>query len=169
MNYTMIGLRLFHIFSAVVWVGATFTMVLFISETAAALGADAQKFMQYFTQRSRFQKYMAATSGLTVLSGIWMYYIVIGPVPNFSIGRDLALTVGALAGFAAMYIGIRMAGTVNKMRSVGEAIGKAGKPSQEQLGNMGQLQERLGQFGSLNAVLMVVALAGMTLSEYFAF
>lgn len=166
----MVVLRLVHLFSAMLWVGATFTVVLFISETARALGPDAQKFMSHFTLRSRFQPVIASVSGLTVLSGLLMYYHLFGWLAPLNTGPGLALTIGALAGLAAMGVGIRMSITTNQMRRLAnEMQAKGGKPKPEQLGLMAQLQEKMGKLGATNAVLMTIALAGMTLSEYFAF
>ena len=157
MNYMMIILRLVHIFSSVLWVGTTFAMVLFISKTAEAVGKDSAAFMAHFTQKSGLSTWMAAASGLTLLSGLWMYYIVIGPVPDYSIGRDLALTLGSLAGIIAFVMGMRMGGLTRKM--------KAEKDPKM----LAALSAKMSSMAASGAILMVIALAGMTLSEYFAF
>lgn len=168
MNVTMVLLRLVHLFSAVLWVGATFSMVLFISPTARAVGPDANKFMQHFSLRSGLQRWLSAAGGLTVLSGAWMYYILFGPLAPLNVGTGLAVTIGAVAGIAALFVGVQVGRTSKQIGELGEQIGAGGgPPTQEQMAQMGQLQERMGTLSATTAILMVVALAGMTLSEYF--
>ena len=170
MNITMILLRLVHLFSAVIWVGTSFAMALFIGPTAQAIGADAQKFMQHFLMRSNLTKITTATGILTILSGLSMYgYLFHGLAPLNS-GSGLALTVGGLAGIGALSVGLGMARTINRMRAVSAEIAKAGGPPKpEQLAELGKLQEKLTRAGAINTILMSLALVGMTLSEYFAF
>jgi hypothetical protein len=164
----MVVLRIIHIFSAVIWVGTTYSMVLFIGPTAQAVGADAAKFMQHFTQKSGLTRRMSIVGGLTVLSGLLMYGKLFRGLANLSTGNGLALTFGGFFGILALGVGIRMSKTIDAMRKVG--VEMAGKPpTPEQGARLGQLQATLGKLGALNAGLMSLALLGMTLSEYFAF
>lgn len=166
MDWLMVILRIIHIFSAVVWIGTTYTMVLFIGPTAQAIGADAAKFMQHFTQKSGLTRRLAIVGGLTVLSGLLMYGKLFKGLANLSTGSGLALTLGGLLGIIALVIGMRMSGTIKKMRSLATEMGGAPKP--EQIAAMSRLQATLGKLGSTNAIFMSLALLGMTLSEYFA-
>lgn len=162
MDLTMVILRLVHIFSAVIWTGAAFTMVLFIGPTVQALGAEAQKFIQHFTLRGPFQRAMAATAGLPVLSGLIMYYRLFRGLAPLNTGSGFALTVGALVGLAAMGDGIGMGRRVEELRGLSQEIAASGgKPDPE--------QEQMASGGARSALFLAIALAGMTLSEYFAF
>ena len=167
MDITMVVLRLVHLFSSVLWVGFTFGMVLFIAPSVEALGAEAQKFMQHFSQRSGVSRWMAISGGLSVLSGAWMYYRLFGPLAPLNTGTGLALTVGSLAGILALLIGSQISRTTKAIGALGASMAASGPPEPEQLAAMGQLQERMARLTSATAILMVVALAGMTLSEYF--
>lgn len=170
MNYFMIIFRLIHLFSAVTWVGTTYSMVLFIGPSALAVGAEAQKFMQYFTQRGRLVPVMMTVGGLTVLSGLTMYIYQFHGLAPLNTGRGLALTLGGLFGISALGIGILMARTIGRMRALSAEIATAGGPPKpEQLADMGKLQAALANYGATNGVLMSLALIGMTLSEYFVF
>ncbi len=170
MDITMVLLRLVHIFSAFLWVGTTFSMVLFIGPTAQAVGADAQKFMQYFTQKSGLSSRLTIAAFLTVGSGLWMYLRLFGGLAPLNTGSGLALTVGGIAGIGALSIGTAMGRGINQMRKISEEIAKAGgPPTPEQAAELGKLSEALARRGALNAILMSVALIGMILSEYFAF
>ncbi len=168
MNLLMVALRLIHLFSAFIWVGTTFSMVLFIGPTAQAVGADAQKFMQHFLMRSRLTKLVTGAGLLTVISGLLMYgYLFRGLALNS--GAGLALTVGGLFGIGALSVGLGMGRSINRMRAISAEIAKAGGPPKpEQLAELGKLQEKLTRAGATNTILMSLALIGMTLSEYFA-
>jgi uncharacterized membrane protein len=166
----MVFLRLIHLFAAVLWVGGTYFMTLFVAPSAAAVGADAQKFMAQFTRRSGLQRWMTSAAILTILSGLLMYgYLYRGLAP-LNVGNTLALTVGALAGIAAGGIGGSIGGLTRRIGQLGEEMAKAGGPPKpEQLAQMAKLQETMATRSAVNAILLTVALAGMTLSEYFAF
>ncbi len=167
----MVVLRLIHIPAGVFWVGGVLMMVTFISRSAEAVGEDAAKFMQHFTLRSGFQQSMAGAGALAVVSGYTMYYSLFGWLAPLNSGAGLALTVGGFAGLIALLIGVFVMGRgSNRMREIaGEISANGGPPKSEQLTEMGALQERLSKAGGITAVLMVISLIGMTLSEYFAF
>jgi uncharacterized membrane protein len=170
MDVTRIILRLIHIFSGIFWVGGTWMMTTYISGSAKALGDDATKFMQHFTLRSGFQRGMSIAAPLAVLSGAWLYYLIFGDAIVINTGAGLALTVGGAAGLIAFYFGAFVIGRgTNQMRDIADAIGKkGGPPSAGQLKEMNALQEKISGAGATVAILMVIAVAGMTLSEYFA-
>lgn len=165
----MVVLRLIHIPTGVFWVGGVLMMVTFISRSAQAVGEDAAKFMQHFTLRSGFQQGMSISGGLAVISGYTMYYGLFGWLAPLNSGAGLALTVGGAAGLIALLIGAFVMGRgTNRMRAIaGEIAASGGPPNAEHLAEMGTLQERLGRAGAITAILMVISLIGMTLSEYF--
>ena len=170
MNVFMVIMRLIHIPAGVFWVGGVLILVTFISRSAQAVGEDAAKFMQHFTLRSGFQQSMAGAGILTVASGYLMYYRLFGWLAPLNTGAGLALTVGGTAGIIALLIGFFVfAKGTNRMRAIADEIAASGGPPKpEQLAEMGTLQETLSRAGGITAVLMVIALIGMTLSEYFA-
>lgn len=171
MNLYFVILRLIHIPMAVFWMGGVLMMVTFISRSAQAVGEDAKKFMQHFTLRSGFQQSMAGAGILTVVSGYLMYSRSYGWIAPLKTGAGWALTVGGAAGIIALLIGVLVMGRgTNRMRSIADEIASGGGPPKpEQLAEMGTLQESVSTAGGITAVLMVIALIGMTLSEYFAF
>lgn len=169
MDLTMVGLRLVHILSGVFWVGATLTMVSFVSRSAQAVGQEAAKFMQHFALRSGFQQSMAGAAVLTVLSGYLMYYRLFGWVARLNTGPGLALTVGGASGFIALLIGLLVLSRgTDRMRAIASQVAASGgPPSPEQAAELGALQERQGKGAVAASIFMVIALIGMSLSEYF--
>jgi UDP-N-acetylmuramyl pentapeptide phosphotransferase/UDP-N-acetylglucosamine-1-phosphate transferase len=168
MDWTMVILRLIHIFSAVIWAGYAFVMMLFISPALGPMGAEGGKIMMRISGTKNFKRIIPSVAGLTVLTGVIMYYRLFGPFAPLNTGPGLALTVGGLAGILAFADGLRLGSKQRAMESLAGEIG-GGKPSAEQAAKLGALQEAIARSGMTSTILMVIALAGMTLSEYFAF
>ena len=170
MDILRIVLRLIHIFAGVFWVGGVWMLTTYIGSTARALGKDAAPFMQHFTLRSGFQRAISIAAGLSLLSGLSLYWENFGNAIVINTGRGLALTFGGAAGIVAFFIGIFVIGrTTNKIRTLADSMAASGgPPSKDNLGMMQTMQEKVASAGALTAVFMVLALIGMTLSEHFA-
>lgn len=170
MDILRIVFRLIHIFAGVFWVGAVWLMTTYIGSTARALGKDAAPFMQHFTLRSGFQRGISIAAGLSLLTGISLYWQNFGDAIVVNTGRGLALTFGGAAGIIAFFIGVFMIGrNTNKIRALADSMAASGgPPSKGDLGTMQALQEKVAKAGALTSVFMVLALIGMTLSEHFA-
>jgi uncharacterized membrane protein len=168
MNWTMVILRLIHIFSAVIWAGYGFAMALFISPALEPMGPEGAKLMLRITTTKNFKAIIPSAAGLTVLSGLIMYGYLFHGIAPLNTGMGLALTVGGLAGILAFVDGLRIGRLTTAMENLAAVIG-AKKPSAEQAAQLGPLQEKLAKAGVTSTVLMVITIAGMTLSEYFAF
>lgn len=162
-------IRLIHITAAVAWAGGAFMMAGFVGPAAAALGPDGGKFMQYLAGPGRLTTYLSAAGGLTILSGLYLYWVRSGGLnPDWiTSGPGLALTIGGLAGLAAAIFGGAGSGrAASRMAELGAQIGRAGgPPSAEQRAEMQALQERLAFMGRANALLLIIALLGMALAE----
>ena len=167
MDSYMVVLRLIHLFSSVIWAGFTFAMVLLIAPAFAPMGADGGRMILRISGTRNFRAIIPSASGLTVLSGVLLYYRLFGPMAPLNTGAGLALTVGGIAGVLAFVEGLRIDRTQRALREAAQAIGE-GKPSHEEMAKMQALQQKMGRLTATAAVLMIVALAGMTLSEYFA-
>ncbi|HZD55861.1 MAG TPA: hypothetical protein VE136_04020 [Anaerolineales bacterium] len=172
MNYLMIAMRLIHIFSGVFWVGASFTMLSFVTPSVAATGAEGQKFMQHLGLRTRYANTMLAVGVLTFLSGLIMYWQLSGFRASFlSSGYGLFLTIGGTAGFLALLAGYTLQyRSIQGMKALSAAIGAAGgPPSADQRARMGVLSQTLMRGGQITTAIMVVALIGMAVAQYAAF
>jgi len=106
---------------------------------------------------------------LTVLSGLWMYWVFTHGFDSTIVahGAGLALGIGGLCGIAAAVIG----GAV-----IGRAAERAGKLSQQvaqlpdgeereaTMQSVTALQRRIATFSRLAVVLLVAALVAMTVA-----
>lgn len=158
-------LRFIHIFAAIFWVGTTLFMVLFLEPTIRALGPDGSKVMQRLIGGTRFSLAIAAAGWITILAGFGLY----GPATggwsaDFIFGERLPLTLGAVAGIAAGVVGATMQGrSSGRLTALGQAIAaQGGPPSPDQLADLQQHQRTIRQGSIISAVLMVLAVIGMT-------
>jgi hypothetical protein len=105
---------------------------------------------------------LVASGLVTVGAGLWLWAI---RQPSMSRWQDFALAAGALAGLAAVTIGIGLQRpTASKIQKLGAEIAAAGgPPTPDQGAAMGALQGKLAGYGSTMAYLFAIALAGMAL------
>jgi uncharacterized membrane protein len=157
-------LLILHVLAAIFWVGTTLFMVLFLEPTVAALGADGGKFMQKLIGGTRLSPALAVTALLTVLTGLAMYGPVTGNSMAVMFGDRLPLTSGAVAGILSAITGGAMNGRASaRMQALGKEIAaKKGPPAPAQLAEMQKLQATLRQGSRITAILMVIAVVGMT-------
>lgn len=173
MDLYIVVLRLFHILGGVFWAGGTFFLVGLLAPAVRTSGPEGGKVMQNLLGPGRMSIVIGFAATLTALSGILLYI----PVSNgFQIGwlvtgRGLVLTLGAVAGLIAWIVGFLMVGrTGMRMSSLGEEIAAAGRPpSAEQQAELKTLQERQSTWGSITALLLALALVGMSAAEYVFF
>jgi hypothetical protein len=118
-------------------------------------------------------RFFSAASGLTVLSGLALYWFVSGRLnPNWvTTGQGIMLTLGGLAGLVAMIHGAAVLGPIGRqMEALGRQMQAAGgPPAPQQVSEMGSLQERQRTHGAVSLVLFAIALIGMSTAQYVRF
>ena len=162
-------LRLIHIFAGVFWAGVAFFIALVFTPAIAKMGPEGGRFMQQFAQQTQISKYMSLAALLTTIPGILLYIIDSGFRPAWmTTGIGVGWTIGGLAGIAAFLHGGLVTGrTSNRIAQLGQEIAAAGgPPSPVQLAEMGQLQAKMREAGIVSAVLLAVAVLGMTVARY---
>jgi len=159
----MTVLRLIHIFSAIFWMGSTLMLALFVEPTADSLGPAGGRFMGKLAS-GPFSQAMALTGLLTVLAGLSMYASVSGGFdPAVMFATRLPLTLGALAGVAALLVGVLVQSrAAGKLKALAEQVAaQGGPPTPEQAAQIAALQRALRRGGRINVLLMVLAVIGM--------
>lgn len=173
MDLYIVVLRLFHIFGGVFWAGGTFFLIGLLTPAVKASGPEGGKVMQNLLGPARMSILMGLAATLTALSGILLYIQVSNgfQVGWLVTGRGLVLTVGAVAGLTAWLIGALVVGrTGMRMSALGKEISAAGgPPSPDKLAELQMLQERQTTWGSITALLLALALVGMSAAEYVFF
>ena len=169
MNIVTVLLRLIHIVAGVFWVGGSVIMIGFVEPTVAAIGPDGAKFMQRFAGPSRFPLFMNLAAPLTTLAGLVLYWMDSGFRIEWIVTRSgLGFTAGGVAGVAALILGaVVMGPTSAQMAALGQEMQVAGgPPTPVQVSRMRMLQDKLHQGGLWGAILLVVAVAAMSVARY---
>ncbi|HVX04331.1 MAG TPA: hypothetical protein VHA71_04330 [Rhodanobacteraceae bacterium] len=163
------GVRVLHILFAAFWVGSAAFLTLYVTPAIRATGPQGAPVMAELMRR-RMGGFIAAAATLTLLSGLWMYWIFTGGFDGAIVahGAGLALGIGGLCGIAAAVIG----GAV-----IGRAADRAGTLSQQvaqmpegeqraaTLQTIAGLQRRVATFSRLAVLLLIAALVAMALAH----
>lgn len=170
MQILMIILRTIHIFSGIFWVGTSLFFVLFFQPTLKASGPAGGKVAGRLAL-TRFPLIVSLSSIFTVAAGLTMYWLDSnGFQPNWIVSPPgIVLTIGALAGVLAFLVGgIVLMPANNRMAAIQKEIQAAGAsatPAPAQLAEMGRLQARIATASRWGAVLMGIAVLGMTMAR----
>lgn len=161
--------RAAHVLLAAVWVGATvFTSVLLMPVVEGAGPAGGQIMMGL--ERKGMTAFFAAMGGITVLTGIYLYWRFTGGFdPEVSRSHaGMAFGIGGVFGLLAVIIGGSVMGrSSRKLLALMEQLPKASdaqKPSLMQ--EAAALRGRMKSFGKIVLLCQVVALLLMAVGHY---
>lgn len=173
MNFVIIVLRVIHIFAAAYWAGAAFFLIGALLPTVREAGADGGKFMQRLAQSGRLSRGFAIASGLTIVSGLLAYLLI--PTyrgnPFASFGPAAVLTIGAIFGLLAFLHGAFITSPVSRRADAlaKQMAARQGPPDPEQLKEAQGLAAKMGEYATHSAILIGLALLGMSAAEFFSF
>ncbi len=103
----MIVLLAIHVLAAAFWFGSTILLVAVVTPALAAAGPDAAQVVAPQLFR-RVPSALGVAGATTILSGLWLYWIVSGgfnPAFTHSTGGTL-IGIGAVCGIAAVITGV---------------------------------------------------------------
>jgi len=170
MNSLVATLRLIHIVGGVYWAGTMFFFVTFLEPSLRSLGPDGGKVMIRLFERG-YMKVLPIIAVLTVLSGLWLLWIVSGGFQPQYMGSRIGIgfsTGGALA-IIALLVGLVV------MRPVGARVWEIARQLPQEtseatrtalLAEMGKLRERTLFSARLIFGLLAGAVALMALARY---
>ena len=152
--------RMLHILFAASWFGAAAFLTLYLLPVARQLGAAGGATMTALSGRG-FHRFMAANAGLTVLSGLWLYWTLTagfaGPAMTSTPGMVFGL--GGLAGLLAAVIGGAVIGrTLSRIETLKGRLPDA-QPQ------VAALQGRVAAASRFALGLLVFALVAMALGH----
>jgi hypothetical protein len=168
-GHLYITLRVLHILLAALWVGALFVMSVFVFPAIGEAGASGDSFLLSLTRR-KIHVFMASTAGLTVLSGLWLYWLFTAGFARAAVSspQGLAFGIGGLCGLLAAVIGGSVVG-----RGVSQVVAhieqNAALPDGERGAHMQSLRvlrKRIGIAGRIVLLLVIAALILMSLGHY---
>ncbi|MGH8216088.1 MAG: hypothetical protein ACREPZ_10400 [Rhodanobacteraceae bacterium] len=163
------GVRVLHILFAALWFGTAVFLTLYVSPAIRVLGPRGAPVMAELMRR-RMGAFIAAAGGLTVLSGLWMYWIFSNGLDAkiVSHGPGLALGIGGLCGIAAAVIGGAVIGrTVERVAALlrdAAAMPEGGERTAA-MQTIATLQHRVALFSRCDVALLLAALIAMCIAH----
>ncbi len=164
-----LSIRVLHVLLAAAWLGATVFVSLLLMPALNAAGPSGGQIM--IGLNKRIVPFFASLSGLTVLTGIYLYWRFTGGFDP-AISRShagMAFGVGGVAGVLAAIIGGSVVGRSSKrVVDIMQAVATLGDGAQKaaMLQEADSLKQRMTTFGAVVLVLQIVATALMALGHY---
>ncbi len=165
-NNLVIVLRLVHIISGVFWVGSGLVMFFFIGPTLGATAEAGQKFAQHLMTKTRFTAILTTSAILTVLAGAVLYWRDTDGLSSnwMHTSQGLGFGVGAFFGLIGLVFGAMVGSTNGALARLGSQI--QGKPTPDQMAQIGALRKRLSLVSPINAYSLIIATLLMAISRY---
>lgn len=172
MDSLRIILRLVHIVSGVIWVGAALMLTFFISPTVNATKKAGQEFMAHFMRKTKFALVMWSAAILTIVAGAILYSMNSNGFTSewMSSGPGIGFGVSAIFAILGFIVGVIQFRNSTTMAKLGGQIQAQGKPpSPEQGAQLQSLKKALAIGGASNATFLILATMGMAISRYLSF
>lgn len=169
MDALFVTLRLVHIVTGVFWAGTLIFFVTLLEPSIRASGPEGGKVMMALMHRG-YLTIVPVTAVLTIVSGLWMYWIVSGHFdPSFMRSRTgQILGAGAGLSIIALIVGLSV------MRPAAVRIGSLAQrvPTLAEsdhagvMAEMDRLRSRARTAARIVATLLLLAVAAMAVARY---
>ena len=165
----IIALRLLHIISGSLWVGAVFYQAVFLAPSMRRAGPSGRTILQELMRR-RLHLYLASLPGLVLLSGLTMFILASmksgGAFARSPMG--VAISAGAVFAIIGGVIGGAVSGrSAAALNTLGTAVASAGSnPTADQGQEILRLQTKLESSNKIVATLLLIATALMAMARY---
>jgi hypothetical protein len=118
---------------------------------------------------TRFTAIMTISAILTVLAGSILYWIDSGGLSSawMHSGAGLGFGIGAFFGLIGLVFGIMVGNTNGALAKLGSQI--QGKPTPEQMAQIGALRKRQSIVSPINAYSLIIATLFMAIARYLHF
>lgn len=162
-------LRVVHVLSGTFWLGAALVNVFFLMPAAMSVGPAGGTLMLALRDRG-LMHWLLATSVLTLLSGMRLFWIIAGGDPAMFMASPMGRVFG-LSGIAAI-LAFALAMLVSrpsavKIATLSSAMGSASEAERDVLQRDIERCRQRARIGStLNIVLLVGSAMGMAVARY---
>lgn len=165
-------LRVIHIGAGAFWVGAVYTLFLYVQPTAVTLGPDGTKFMYHLIHHVRLPIVILSSAVVTVVAGIWLLTITsngLDPDILFSVSR-LGYTVGGVAAILALAVGglYVFPRTRTVERTVGRMLDEGRPPTPDEQQTLARVGRESRQAGWIVLIGLAVATVSMATAQYWS-
>lgn len=162
-------LRAGHVLFAAVWVGAAVFLTTLLMPAVGDAGPAGGPVIAAL-ERRRFHPFMASISGLTVLTGIYLYWrFTAGFDPSLSATRGaMVFGTGGLAGIIAFILGGAVVGrNAKKMGPLAARLAQAEPPQRPAIAaELAAVRQKVKSASILIIVLQFIALTAMAVGHY---
>ena len=170
MDVLLILFRIIHVGGAMIWFGGAIVSSFFLQPTVAALGPQAQPFMEHLMVRRKMGIMFPVVAALTILSGAVLYWRDSSGLQAAWIASPtgLAFTIGGIAAIAAFVLGGILIGPgIGEQAAVGRelAISNA-EPTPEQRERLASAERKLKLAGRVDLPLLLLAGFTMAVARY---
>jgi len=170
MNALFLSIRALHVLCAALWLGSVTLLAFFVMPSIERMGADGGKVMSNL-QRAGLNAFMGAIAGLTILSGIYLYWhLTSGFDPTISATTEAKVfgfggLLGLIAGILGGSVVGRSARTLDATAAT-LATTTDGATRTQLLADMQRLRGRIRTGGNIVIVLLVVTVILMAIGHY---
>lgn len=169
MNLLLLVLRLLHILGGVFWVGGAIAMNFFVGRTISATGDAGKQFAGHLMGKTSFSPFMTYSAITSVVAGFILYGIDSNWFTSAwqSSGPGIGFGLGALFALVGLVTGIMNGNNNRAMGRLGAQI--QGKPTAEQLAQLGTIQKQQAWVVPANTYSLLLALVLMSIARYLRF
>jgi uncharacterized iron-regulated membrane protein len=169
-SFVFLTVRALHVLVAATWIGTIAFLYFFLVRVFDDAGPAAGPIMAGMVKRG-ISSLIASLGGLTVLTGIWLYWRFTGgfdPVASATMGARV-FGAGGAAGIVALIIGGAIVGrTAKKVAALGAKAAATTEAAERQAlaAQITAGKQRMVLFGRIVFVLQAVALVCMAIGHY---
>lgn len=170
MDRFMLIMRMLHILLGVFWAGTIFFLVIFLGPSIRAAGPDGAPVMRELLRR-RFLDVMPVVAGITILTGMILYWSLSGGMAMGWMRSPfgITLTVGGVASVLAFIIGVFGVRALT-LRAGGLTAALASVPDDQERERMQAEIQRVRGRSAASAMwvarLLIIAVAAMAVARY---
>ena len=170
MDVILILSRIIHVGGAMIWFGGAIVSSFFLQPTVAALGMQAQPFIEHLMVRRKMGVMFPIVAGLTILSGAVLYWRDSNGLQAAWITSPtgLAYTIGGLAAIGAFVLGgILIGPAVGEQAAVARELAESkAEPTAEQNARLVRAAGKLKLAGRIDLPLLLLAGLTMAVARY---
>ncbi len=169
MDLLLIVVRLIHIGLGVFWAGSVFFTAFFLAPALRDAGPDGAKVAAGLMRRRLFDV-LPAVAGLTILSGLWLYWRAsVGFQPAYMRSpAGMTYGIGAAAAIVALGLGLTIVrpAMMSAARLTQSAMSAPAGERETQLAAAQQARVRGANYTQFVTVLVFIAVVAMAIGRY---
>jgi len=168
-TFVFLAIRSLHVLLAAAWVGTIAFVTLFLLPALEQAGPAEPPLMSALGRRG-IHAFIASMGGITVLTGMWLYWRFTGgfqPALSATMGARVFGAGGVAGIFALIFWGSIVGRAAKKLTTLGAQV--AGLPDSQRGGVMAEIvatRRRLNVWGKIVLALQVIALVCMAIGHY---